>query len=133
MWFERDRLVIVRDGRRVNVRATSRQPDALDRVYVPLAAVARTLGATVTYRAGIIDVRTTEHAPLSTPAPFAGETVPARAVFTPEPQVTPRPVWSGEPLPRRTPLPFPTPLRKDSAAVSELGGRAAQTGRSSAW
>jgi hypothetical protein len=112
MWFDGDVLVIVRDGRSVTIRIPSREPDALDHAYVPLAAILRSLGAKVSYeRSGRVLVRTPESPVVTTPTPFneGVELQSPRPVFTPIPSPTPRPVWTGAPLPRRTPLPFPTP------------------------
>ncbi len=112
IWFEKDRLVIVRDGRRIDVRTPSREPDALDHLYVPLAYVLRALGAAVTYHRGVLNVRFASTEVLATPTPFAGAQISPRPVFTPQPVPTPRPIWTGEPLPRRTPLPYPTPAMR---------------------
>ena len=112
MWFEGDSLVIVRDGRTVIVRMASREPDALDHVYVPLAPILRSLGEIVEYQPiGQLVVRSPLGPVVATPTPFdsvAPSAAPS-AVFTPAPVATPRPVWTGSPLPRRTPIPYPTP------------------------
>jgi hypothetical protein len=111
MWFDGDSLVIVRDGRSVTVRIPSREPDALDHAYVPLAPILRSLGETVEYEPiGRVVVRSPYEAVIATPTPF-DPTAPsalARPVFTPAPVATPRPIWTGSPLPRRTPIPYPT-------------------------
>lgn len=109
IWFKGDRLVIMRAGRRIVLAVPSREPDALDHAYVPLASLARALGARVAFARGRLDVATGALKPVATPTPYAGETIPPRVVFTPAPVSTPRPVWTGMPLPRRTPLPYPTP------------------------
>jgi hypothetical protein len=112
IWYEGDSLVIMRNGYSVRVRLGERAPDALDRVYVPLASVLRALGALVTYQNRIVEVRVAPR-PLGTPTPFdvAAPAVSPSVVFTPTPLPTPKPRWSGTPLPRRTPLPViaPTP------------------------
>lgn len=112
IWYEGDTLVIMRSGHSVSVRLGERTPDALDRVYVPLASVLRALGAQVAYQNRIVEVRLASR-PLGTPTPFdvALPTVSPSAVFTPTPTPTPKLRWSGTPLPRRTPLPIvvPTP------------------------
>lgn len=107
--YDGGRLIIVRAGRSVSLRIAPRQPDALDRIYVPLAYVMRALGADVSYRAGTVRVRLTSGMPVATPTPYGGQVAVPRPVFTPQPIETPRPVWTGIPLPRRTPLPYPTP------------------------
>ncbi len=112
MWFDGDSLIIVRDGRSVIVRIPSREPDALDHAYVPLAAVLRSLGEIVEYQPfGRIVVRSPYAAVVTTATPYNGSVPSAApsAVFTPAPVATPRPVWTGSALPRRTPLPYPTP------------------------
>jgi len=110
MWYEGDTLVIVRGGHFVRVRLRERAPDALDRVYVPLADVLRALGALVTYDRRTVEIRIVAR-PLGTPTPFdvAAPQVSPSAVFTPAPVPTPRPIWTGVPLPRRTPLPVTAP------------------------
>ena len=111
MWFDGDRLVIVREGRSVIVRIPSREPDALDHAYVPLAPILRALGEIVEYEpAGRVVVRSPIAPVVATPTPF-DPTAPSATpspVFTPAPVATPRPVWTGSPLPRRTPIPYPT-------------------------
>lgn len=111
MWFEGNRLVIVRGGRSVRIPLPAREPDALDDAYVPLAGILRSLGETVQYEAaGRIIVRTPAKPVVVTPTPFdpLEPSASPRPVFTPVPTEAPRPVWSGSPLPRRTPLPYPT-------------------------
>lgn len=113
MWFEGDSLVIVREGRTVIVRLPSREPDALDHAYVPLAPILRSLGEIVEYLpVGRVVVRSPYVPVVATPTPFdaAAPSAAPSAVFTPAPVATPRPVWTGSPLPRRTPIPFPSPL-----------------------
>lgn len=106
-WFVGDSLVIVRNGKMVVIRLRPSTPDALDRVYVPLAAVARDLGAAVEFRNGEIQIRTAPRSVVLTPSPIpSAELAAPRAVFTPIPSSTPRPVWTGPALPRRTPLPY---------------------------
>lgn len=78
--------------------------------YVPLADVARALGATVTYdgTTETLGVHVQRPAELATPAPFdplAPQASPT-AIFTPEPpKPTPRPTEAGRPRPRRTAIP----------------------------
>lgn len=111
MWFEGDRLVIVRDGRSVIVRMPSREPDALDHAYVPLAPILRSLGEIVEYQPfGRIVVRSPYPGVVATATPFnpSAPSASPSVVFTPVPVPTPRPIWTGSPLPRRTPLPYPT-------------------------
>ncbi len=113
MWFDGDSLVIVRDGRSVIVRIPSREPDALDHAYVPLAPILRSLGEIVEYQpSGRVVVRSPYPPVVATPTPFdpAVPSAMPSAVFTPAAVATPRPVWTGSPLPRRTPIPYPTPL-----------------------
>ena len=111
IWFDGDRLTIVRDGRSVTVRMAARRPEALDHAYVPIAAVLRSLGEYVDYKKGQMFVRTHPLAVVATPSPFdpSQPSASPRPVFTPVPVPTVRPVWTGSPLPRRTPLPFPSP------------------------
>lgn len=112
VWFEQNTLVIVRAGRMIRVRVPSHHPDALNEVYVPLASVARELGANVRFlgRAGVEVTMPRAQKP-ETPAPFdaSAPQVSPHAVFTPIASATPRPVWTGSPLPRRTPLPAGSP------------------------
>jgi len=122
-WYVGDSLAIARDGRTVFIRMRPSAPDALDRAYVPLAAVARELGANVEFRSGEIDIRTAPPAAVLAPTPIPSNALAApRVVFTPVPEPTLRPVWTGPALPRRTPLPFasPKPLgqRSDRAHVA---------------
>jgi hypothetical protein len=103
-WIDGNRLEIVRDGRRVSVLLRDR---AADRAYVPLAEIARELGARVEYCKGQLDIRTAPRAAITAPTPLpAAALVSPRNVFTPMPLPTPKPVWSGPALPRRTPLPY---------------------------
>jgi len=109
-WYDGDTLVIERDGRTARIRMEPRIPKALDDVYVPLAPVLRSLGLSVKYHPGRVEVRTAPPV-VVTPAPFDATkpSAPPSAVFTPIPVPTPRPVWTGSPLPRRTPLPVAAP------------------------
>lgn len=105
-WVDGDRLEIQRDGRRVSVilRGAS-----AERTYVPIAAIARELGARVEYRTGELDIRTTPRAAVTAPTPLpAAALVSPRDVFTPAPLPTPKVLWTGPALPRRTPLPYPS-------------------------
>jgi hypothetical protein len=111
MWFDGDNLVIVRDGRSVIVRIPSREPDALDHAYIPLAPILRSLGEIVEYEPfGRVVIRSPYQPVVATPTPFdpAAPSATPRPVFTPAAVATPRPVWTGSPLPRRTPIPYPT-------------------------
>jgi hypothetical protein len=110
IWYVGDTLIIARNGRYACIRLGPRAPDALDGVYVPLARVARALGASVTYVRRTVEIGIGAQ-PLGTPTPFdaAEPQVSPSTVFTPTPVPTPRPVWTGEPLPRRTPLPITVP------------------------
>lgn len=103
-WIEGNRLEIVRDGRRVSVVLGA---GSSDRAYVPLAAIARDLGAHVEYRNGELEIRTEPREAIEAPTPAAALASP-RDVFTPMPVATPKPVWNGPALPRRTPLPYAT-------------------------
>jgi len=109
-WYEGNRLAITRDGHTVYVVMRARGADALNGAYVPLAAVARDLGARVEYRRGEVDIRTEPRVAVSLPTalPPAALIAP-REVFTPTPAPTPRPEWRGPALPRRTPLPYSSP------------------------
>lgn len=83
-------------------------PGRYQNTYVPLAPIARTLGARVRFdaKSEILFVET-PRVTLATPTPF-NPAVPRAAptpVFTPLPVQTPRPAVSGTPLPRRTPVP----------------------------
>ncbi|MDP9024681.1 MAG: hypothetical protein M3N13_04840 [Candidatus Eremiobacteraeota bacterium] len=117
LWYAGDRLAIERDGRIVYVRVSARNPDALERSYVPLGVVLRGLGVSLSYSVGahVLTVRTVAGDSVATPSPFdpaASEVRPNR-VFTPAPVPTARPIFNGPALPRRTPLPLtqaaPTP------------------------
>jgi len=78
---------------------------------IPLAAVARALGAYVTYHGAThtLDIETQPPPPLSTPTPFASWSPPPGELptFTPHATPTPRPTISGIPYPRRTPILVP--------------------------
>jgi len=80
-------------------------------VIIPLAAVARALGADVTYDRAThtLDIETRPPPPLSTPTPFASWSPPPGELptFTPHESPTPRPTISGIPHPRRTPILMP--------------------------
>lgn len=123
LWFDGNRLLIVRDGRRVAVELPSREPDALAQAYVPIAYVLRALGARVAFsnRTLVVQMRASV---IARPTPYAGAAVMPRAVFTPTPPITPRPVWTGSPLPRRTPLPVtvpsPAPVRRERQGWRQL-------------
>jgi hypothetical protein len=86
-----------------------------DVVFLPLAAVGRAFGGSVTYdaRRDIVSVNVPSLTTVTTPAPFdalAPRVEPTR-VFTPQPAApTPQAVESGEPRPRRTAIPA-TPSR----------------------
>ncbi|MDQ2908648.1 MAG: stalk domain-containing protein [Candidatus Eremiobacteraeota bacterium] len=84
---------------------------------IPLAAVARALGADVTYEPAThtIDIETRASA-LATPTPFATWSPPPGELptFTPHETPTPAPTVSGIPEPRRTPL-LVTPPAPDPA------------------
>ena len=109
-WYEGNRLAIARDGHVVYVVIGTGAADAPSGAYVPLAAVARELGARVDYRPGELDIRTAPRPAVSAPTPVpAAELISPRATFTASPIPTPRPVWSGPALPRRTPLPYASP------------------------
>ncbi len=110
-----------RDGRRLQVALGSRTaeadrtPAALPiapylrdgRVIIPLAIVARALGAEVRYdgRTRTLEIET-RTAPLATMTPFVSWTPPPGplATFTPNPTPAPRSTVSGVPRPRRTPI-----------------------------
>jgi hypothetical protein len=111
VWFEGNTLVATSGARSVRITLRAREPDALDRAYVPLAAVARALGAGVNYGGGVLAITLPRAVPLATPSPYDpnGPMSPVRSVFTPMPVPTSRPVWTGPALPRRTPLPAPPP------------------------
>ncbi len=109
-WYEGDRLAIARDGHVVYVVMRPSVPEALSGTYVPLAAVARELGAQVEYGRGRLVIRTAPRVTVGAPTPVPGRAlVEPRIVFTAAPIPTPKPVWSGPPLPRRTPLPYASP------------------------
>jgi hypothetical protein len=73
---------------------------------IPLAAVARALGASVRYDARSRTLEIVEAPPpeLRSPEPEAVPPGPVRATFTPQPIATPRPVVTGIPQVRRTPV-----------------------------
>jgi hypothetical protein len=114
LWYEGTTLVLARDGREVRIRLMPREPDALDTAYVPIAAIARGLGARVGYDAGRLEIDPCV-LPAATPTPFDANapSVAPSMVFTPAPVATPRPVFSGVPLPRRTPIPIAAPTPRD--------------------
>lgn len=111
VWFVDGGLVVERAGRRIRVPLPPGFTEELAVGYVPVAAILRGIGERVVYDSALrqLDVRSPAGvAPAMTPTPYrAGEQVPPRVVFTPQPVPTPRPVWTGVPLPRRTPLPGP--------------------------
>ena len=73
---------------------------------IPLAAVARALGASVRYDARSRTLEIVEAPPqeLRSPEPEAVPPGPVRATFTPQAIATPRPVVTGIPQVRRTPV-----------------------------
>lgn len=73
---------------------------------IPLAAVARALGATVSYDPRSHTLEIIEAAPLELSSPLPESVPPGvpRATFTPQPVSTPRPVVTGVPQVRRTPV-----------------------------
>jgi hypothetical protein len=73
---------------------------------IPLAAVARALGAIVSYdaRSRTIEILEPPPAELVSPAPAVVPAGPPRATFAPQAIATPRPVVTGLPQPRRTPV-----------------------------
>ena len=73
---------------------------------IPLAAVARALGATVSYdaRSRTVEIIGPPAAELESPEPVFVPVGPPRATFTPQPVSTPRPVVTGIPQARRTPV-----------------------------
>ena len=110
-----------RDGRCLHVALGSRMAEADrtpaslpiapylrdGRVIIPLATVARALGAQVRYdgRTRTVEIET-RPAPLATMTPFVSWTPPPGplATFTPNPTPAPRSTVSGVPRPRRTPI-----------------------------
>ncbi|GAC1301972.1 MAG: hypothetical protein NVSMB19_10720 [Vulcanimicrobiaceae bacterium] len=77
------------------------------RTIIPLAVVARALGATVTYdaRAHVLRIAT-EEAPLATltPVPYVAPPPGSVPTFAPPSTPAPRPTVTGIPKPRRTPV-----------------------------
>ncbi|MBD5634849.1 MAG: copper amine oxidase N-terminal domain-containing protein [Candidatus Eremiobacteraeota bacterium] len=74
---------------------------------VPLAAIARALGASVDYDAASRTLSIViEPEPLVTMTPFVRYQAPPEPppTFTPKPATTPQPAVTGEPQPRRTPI-----------------------------
>lgn len=73
---------------------------------IPLAAVARALGASVSYdaRSRTVEIIEAPAPALASPLPQPVPAGPPRATFTPQPIATPRPVVSGIPQVRRTPI-----------------------------
>jgi hypothetical protein len=113
-WYQDGRLAIACDGRVVYVVLKPRTPDALDRVYFPIASIARALGARVEYRHGAVEIASSVHGAIASPTPVPSSAmIEPRPIFTPMPLPTTRPIWNGDALPRRTPLPYvsPTPSR----------------------
>jgi hypothetical protein len=79
-------------------------------LIIPLAVVARALGAHVRYVGAehVLEIETEPPAPLATMTPYrpGAPAVAPTALFTPQPpSPSPRPTVSGTPLPRRTPIP----------------------------
>ncbi len=129
VWIDRGVLVLQRGGRTARVRMLSRMPDALDRAYIPIAPILRSLGARVRYdpRRRVVEVRIHNAMAVAAPTPFnpPERPLPKRAIFTPTPVATERPLWSGPAIPRRTPIPFfePTPGPPPVTRPSAPGGR----------
>ena len=115
------RIAFSREGRRVWIRLGSARVWSDDtvqtlpiapyvragEVLIPLAAVARDLGASVDYDAATHTLTVqTAAAPLSALTPDPGYTPPARpeATFTPNPTPAPPVQVTGVPRPRRTPI-----------------------------
>jgi hypothetical protein len=73
---------------------------------IPLAAVARALGASVNYdaRSRTLEIALPPPVELTSPPPAVVPAAQPRATFTPQPVVTPRPSVTGIPQPRRTPI-----------------------------
>ncbi len=73
---------------------------------IPLAAVARALGATVSYDARSHTLEIIEAPPPELASPLPQSVPPGipRATFTPQPVSTPRPLVTGVPQVRRTPV-----------------------------
>jgi hypothetical protein len=101
---------IVRGSRRISIRipgAGARDDVAAETPFVPLAAIARALGASVDYdaRSRTIVIATTAE-PLVTMTPFATYAPPPgpRVTFAPKETPAPVPVVTGIPHPRRTPI-----------------------------
>ncbi|MGA8534085.1 MAG: hypothetical protein WB615_08255, partial [Candidatus Tumulicola sp.] len=93
MWFEDRVLVVERGARRARVPFVLRFDGGLDVSAVALAPLLRELGDELRYHSSppTLEVRTPPTAPVASATPFAGEAVPRRPVFTPEPVATPRP------------------------------------------
>lgn len=101
---------IERGSRSVSIRiagAAARDDLAAAPAFVPLAAIARALGASVDYdaRSHTIVIATTPE-PLVTMTPFATYAPPPgpRVTFPPKEAPAPVPVVTGIPHPRRTPI-----------------------------
>ena len=80
-----------------------------DAIYVPLAAIARALGGSVSYAPAwhAVLVGFSGAPPLATMTPFNVDEpqVAPTQIFTAQPKRIARPVLSGTPRPRRTPIP----------------------------
>ncbi len=113
MDYEGKSLIIRRGERMTRLVVARVSPDALDREYVAIAPVLRSLGASVSYDAKqrLVEVVSPGPAAVQTPRPFdanAFEVAP-HVVFTPTPIPQAPFVWRGPAIPRRTPLPYPEP------------------------
>jgi hypothetical protein len=78
-------------------------------IVIPLALVARALGATVTYSGGagrFLAITSPPPSMLATLPPYVPTSLPPQPgpTFTPTPEPMPRPTVTGIPQPRRTPI-----------------------------
>ena len=98
---------LVQRNRHITLAAGDRAFEIDEMVYVPLAKVAKALGATIAYdkRTRTVSV-SLEPAVLATMPPYdySAPRVAPNVVFTATPAPTPRPTVSGIPAPRRTPV-----------------------------
>jgi hypothetical protein len=106
----------MREGRRIVLPILPIAPYVREaRIVIPLAAVARALGATVTYdgKAGLLSILTPPPPLLATLPPYLPEEpLPQpRPTFTPTPEPQPHPTVSEIPEPRRTPIWVRDPTR----------------------